>query len=121
MTLVLVKVEDTLDEMLLDHGGLPVEEPLGDVEEGQLSEILIIVAGQLEDAEEESPADLEVVLLQQVDEEDERLLLHFRAGIPQASRDLRHDRIDGRGIADDPVAEDAHDIVPDGFMRSRFQ
>ena len=88
MALVLVEMKNAFNEMLLDDGGLAVEKPLGNVEKGQILEAFVVITGQLEDAEEEGPADFQIVFLQQMNEQNEGLLPHFRRRISQTSRHL---------------------------------
>ena len=78
MAFVIVKVKDALDEMLLDNCGLTVKKPLGDVKKRQVTQVFVIVAGELQNAEEEGTANLQVILLKQVDEQHQRLFLNCR-------------------------------------------
>lgn len=78
MAFVIVKMKDALDEMLLDNCGLAVKKPLGDVKKRQVTQVFVVVAGELQNAEEEGTANLQVILLQQVDEQHQRLFLNCR-------------------------------------------
>ena len=78
MTFVIIKVKDALNEVLLDNCGLTVKKALSDVEERQVTQVFVIVAGELQDAEEEGTANLQVILLQQVNEKHQRLFLNYR-------------------------------------------
>jgi hypothetical protein len=58
MTFVIIKVKDALNEVLLDNCGLAVKKPLSNIKERQVTQVFIVVAGELQDAEEEGTTNL---------------------------------------------------------------
>ena len=58
-----VEVKEGFDEVRVHHFGVPLEEPLLDVEGREMADLLLLVAQRLEKPEEQHPVDLEVVLL----------------------------------------------------------
>ena len=100
VALVFVVVEEGLDEVVVDDLGLPLEQPLLQVERGQVPDLVRLVQQCLHDLEEEcAPAThLEVVLLEEVDEGDKGGPPHHEGGVAQARSDLRQQRVHQGGV-----------------------
>ena len=74
MALVFVEVKDALDEVLLDNVGLAVQKSLSYIKQGQVAQVLVVVAGQLKNAEEESTPNFQIIFLQKMEQQNQRLL-----------------------------------------------
>lgn len=67
-------MKDALDEVLIHDFGLPLEQALLEVECGQVANLVRLIEQCMHDSKEEraSAGHLEVVLLQQMDQRDQR-------------------------------------------------
>ena len=135
VTFVIIKVKDAFYKMLLDNGRLAMQKSLSDVEEWQITKVFIVIARKLQDSEKESATNLQVIFLQQMNEQYKRLFFNRCWRVSQAGGNLligtiilftflrscmifylRHNGINGSGITNNPIAQDTHDIVTNGFV-----
>ena len=74
MLLEVVEVEDTFDEVGVHDLGQSLQHPLLNVEGCQVFDLLTMIQKSVQKSEEELSvsSDLEIVLLEKMDEEDER-------------------------------------------------
>ncbi len=57
-------MKDGLDEVVVHDLGAPLDQPLLDVEDGQVTDVLLRVDQGLQDPEEQGPRQLQVIFLQ---------------------------------------------------------